>query len=313
MSSRSVGIVILNWNGIEDTIRCLSSLGESDLEDISVYIVDNGSKNAEAASLALKFPWTIVLPQEENQGYCGGNNIGIRRALTDGVDYVVLLNNDTIIPPNAITTLVSEFKKIPGAGAISPVVILGEDLAGSAFIRSEWRPEIAEFSLNPDNQSYLDVKDLPPWRSEWAYGCCLLTSASVLDEVGFLDERYFAYFDEADWCWRLADAGYYSYVSPAAFIFHLSGNRPNYSRVATYLRTRNRLLWMKENLSRKRRSRSFGYLFRELIWHSLNFAGLIRNSSYSYGTDTSRAYLLGWYDYQRGRSGRWDDQDFFEN
>ena len=312
MSSKPIAIIILNWNGIDDSIRCLESLGESDLQDISVYVVDNGSANDEAARLAAKVPWAIVLAQAENHGYCGGNNIGIRRALDDGAEYIVLLNNDTVVPTDAIRTLASEFKKLPDAGAISPVVILGHELEDSAFIRAEWRTELAEFSLNPENLSYMDVKDRGPWRTEWAYGCCMLTSAEVLNKIGLLDERYFAYYDEADWCSKLSGAGYHSYVTPAAVIYHFYGSRPNYGRVQTYLRTRNRLLWMKENLPLARRLRSFPYLFREMLWHSLNLAGLIRKSAYSYDREISSAYMRGWNDYLRGRFGKWTDREFFE-
>src|SRR5215203_3989399 len=108
MKLPSIHIIILNWNGFSDTVKCLNSLMESDLSNTTVLVIDNGSANNEAARLAELFPGISVLPQKENTGFCGGNNIGIRKAMEDGAELILLLNNDTIIPKDAINILAEE-------------------------------------------------------------------------------------------------------------------------------------------------------------------------------------------------------------
>lgn len=304
MKLPSIHIITLNWNGLTDTVNCLESLKESDLSNTTIYVVDNGSANNEAEQLARMFPEVMVLPQKENTGFCGGNNIGIQKALENGAELVVLLNNDTIIPKNAINKLAEEFLKIPDAGAISPVILLYPEKEYDNFIKAAWNTERAQFSMNPEKKRYDDVKNDKPWKSEFANGCCLLTSSEVLKKVGLLDERYFAYYDEADWCKRLEKFGYFSYVSPASFIYHVKYSfTPN--RVSTYLLTRNRLLWMKENLPFSERKKSLLYLYKELLWHFLNILGMVKGD---YKIDISRAFLMGWRDYKLRRFGRWSNK-----
>jgi GT2 family glycosyltransferase len=282
---------------------------EGDLSNITILVVDNGSANNEAARLAELFPGISVLPQKENTGFCGGNNIGIQRALEDGAELILLLNNDTIIPKDAVKILAEEFIKLPDAGAICPIILLYPETEFANFVKASWDAKSAQFSLNSENKKYGELKNKKPWKSEFANGCCLLTSSEVIKKVGLLDERYFAYYDEADWCRRLEKAGYFSYVSPAAFIYHVKYTL-SHSRISMYLLTRNRLLWIKENLSFRERSKSFLYLKREFFWHLLNVVGLVKGD---YTHDLSRAYLMGWRDFKLKRFGRWKNkyEDFF--
>lgn len=304
MKLPSIHLIILNWNGLSDTIRCINSLMESDLSDVKIYVIDNNSANNEADQLARMFPQVAVFPQCENTGFCKGNNIGIQKAIEDSAELILLLNNDTIVPKDAIRTLAREFVKIPDAGAISPVILQYPEIEHAAFIKASWQTDRAQFVLNPDEKKYDEVKNIKPWKSEFANGCCLLTSSQVIKKVGLLDERYFAYYDEADWCKRMEKLGYYSYVSSACVIYHVKYS-VLHSRVSMYLLTRNRLLWMKENLPFKQRYESFWYLCKEFSWHLMNVLGVV--SGY-YAKDISRAYLLGWKDYQLRRFGKWSNK-----
>lgn len=308
----SLGIIILNWNRLNDTRRCLKTLLESDLKATRIYVVDNGSCDQQAETIAEEFPEVSVLAQSENTGFCRGNNIGIQRALADGANLVALLNNDTIVPANTFQALGRDFADLADAGAISPVIIPYPDTESSPFIRAAWNSEKAQFDLNPDKLSFADVHALPPWRSEFANGCCLLTSADVIEKVGLLDERYFAYYDEADWCSRMSAHGLSAYVTSSCSIYHVDkGVNPKSSRIAMYLLTRNRLLWMRERLSTRRRLVSAGYLAKEVLWHMSNLIGLTNKLN---ARDISKAYLLGFRDYALRRFGKWKDGDksFFE-
>src|SRR2546429_9611321 len=101
-----VYVVLLNWNGLTDTLECLASLRKQDYPSVKTVVVENGSANAEASIIEREYPEVKVLRQAKNQGFCEGNNIGIRQALADGANYVLILNNDTIAPPQLISELV---------------------------------------------------------------------------------------------------------------------------------------------------------------------------------------------------------------
>lgn len=301
MKSCSVAVIILNWNGLNDTIECIESLQKASYQDLTIYVVDNASGNREAEILIQKYPAIKIIAETQNLGFCEGNNVGIRDAMEDGAEYVMLLNNDTLVPVDAIEKLVDEFRRIPDAGAISPVILEHPATDKVWFAQAKWDTSRAQFNLNPDNHNYDELKERNSWQSEFACGCCLLTSTTVLKKIGLLDERYFAYYDEADWCKRLERHGMKSYVTAKSFIYH-KVSRTTPGLVSTYLLTRNRLLWMKENLPFRERLKSFSYLNKEFLWHILNSWGVVKGS---YTKKHSKALLRGWMDYRLRRFSKW--------
>ncbi len=298
-----VAVILLNWNGLADTIECVQSLTECSFENLQVYIVDNASANNEGEILSDKFPSATILMQKENLGFCKGNNVGIEQAIADGAEYIMLLNNDTIVTPASVAILVDEFKKIGNAGALSPVIMEYPEMQTVWFAEAKWDASRAQFSLNPRGKTLVDLKIQDHWNTEFACGCCLFTTATIMKEVGLLDERYFAYYDEADWCKRLDKKGYSSFTTSKAVIYHkVSKTTPKL--VSTYLMTRNRLLWMKDHLPMKKRMASFFYLGKEYLWHVLNRRGLLKGS---YSKAYSIAFLKGCKDYQNHKFWKWDE------
>lgn len=301
ITDNRIAVILLNWNALQDTVECVESLLKSSYSNLIIYTVDNASHNNEANILEEKFPMVKVLPQKKNLGFCGGNNVGIKKAIEDGAEYILILNNDTLVPEDAVGKIIKEFLKMPDAGAVSPVILEYPAIDKIWFSKAAWDLSRAQFSLNPDNNTYEEIQGKNNWESEFACGCCLFTSAKILMEVGMLDERYFAYYDEADWCKRLENHGYKSYVTPKTIIYHkVSKSTPGL--VSVYLMTRNRLLWMKENLSFSQRMKSFSYLSKEFVWHQCNSWGLVKGE---YTKQHSRAFLRGRRDYKFGRFGRW--------
>lgn len=302
MEHEKVGVILLNWNSLIDTCECIASILGANDPGIFIYVVDNASRNNEADIIAQKFSAITVLKQTENLGFCKGNNVGIQRALDDGMQYILVLNNDTLVPAGAIETMVKEFKNIKGTGALSPVILEYPATDRVWFAKAKWDTSRAQFNMNPDKNNYEELKGKQPWKSEFACGCCMLSSAEVIQKVGLLDERYFAYYDEADWCKRLERNGYSSDVTAATFIYH-KVSRTTPSLVSTYLMARNRKLWMKENLSFPERMKSFTYLVKELLWHFCNVNGWVKGD---YTKAHSKALLRGWVDYRSGRFGKWN-------
>jgi len=300
----TVHIVILNWNGLEDTLECLSSLESMTYTAVKAIVVDNASRDNQAETIEQNFPDVIVLKQTENLGFCGGCNVGIKYALESGADFVMLLNNDTLVPPDLIEKLLAGFENLENAGAVSPIILEHPATEKIWFSQARWDVAEAQFRLSKPNEKYEDFADKKPYLSDFACGCCLFAPAKIFETVGLLDERYFAFYDEAEWCARLRENGFESYVIPSAFMYH-KVSRSTPSLVSTYLLSRNRLLWMTENLLVKDKLKSIPYLLKEFIWHFLNLIGLRKGN---YTKQHSRALLHGWKDYMFGKFYKWDEK-----
>jgi GT2 family glycosyltransferase len=117
-----VDIIVLNWNGLRDTLHCLQSLKRADYPAFRVLVVDNGSSDASSTSIRQRFPEVTLIENSENLGFTGGNNIGMRQALEEEADYVLLLNNDTEVAPDAVRLLVETAESDPRIGIAGPII-----------------------------------------------------------------------------------------------------------------------------------------------------------------------------------------------
>jgi GT2 family glycosyltransferase len=301
MKPSNVSVVLLNWNGLEDTLECLGSLEKLRHPVLEVIVVDNGSENGEAEAIREAFPDAVLLPQSENLGFCGGCNVGIRHAVANGADYVLLLNNDTLAPPELIDRLLDAASRLGDVAAISPIILEYPDKDKVWFSRADWSAERAQFSLVGAGQDFSRLSQLDPYESEFACGCCMLIPVANIQKIGLLDERYFAFYEEAAWCAKAKRHGLTSYTAPSAVMYH-KVSRSTPSLVSKYLLTRNRLLWMKENLSLKLRLRSLKYLFVEFAWHTRNLFG---REGGQFTRTESNVVVRGYLDYFRGRFYKW--------
>lgn len=287
---------------MEDTLECLSSLESLSYPTVKAVVVDNASRDNQAETIKEKFPGAAVLKQTENLGFCGGCNVGIKYALENGADFVMLLNNDTLVPPDLIEKLLAGFENLENAGAVSPIILEHPATEKIWFSRARWEGAEAQFRLARPDEKYEDFAGKNPYLTDFACGCCLFAPAKIFETVGLLDERYFAFYDEADWCARLREKGLESYVVPSAFMYH-KVSRSTPGLVSTYLLSRNRLLWMTENLHVRDKLQSLPYLLKEFIWHSLNLIGWRKGI---YTKQHSRVLLRGWKDYMFGKFYKWD-------
>jgi GT2 family glycosyltransferase len=304
MDLPAVHIITLNWNGLADTLECLASLRTLSYPNVRVHVVDNGSRSTEAEVIAERFPGVDLTRLPENLGFCRGNNLAIEKALCQEADFILLLNNDTLVEPDLLDALLKESEGLEAVGAVSPIIMEHPERERVWFSRAVWEPARAQFRLSRPEDDYAELRNAPPYTSAFACGCCMLVSAEVVRQIGLLDERYFAFYDEAEWCARMKRRGLRCYVVPSARIYHrVSRSTPGL--VSTYLLTRNRLRWMRENLSVFVRAQSMPYLSRELFWHLGNAAGAKLRNRASYSRAHSRALVEGWKDYLLGRGGKW--------
>lgn len=218
-----VSIIILNWNGWIDTIDCLESLNQIDYPNYNVIVVDNNSKD-ESIDMIEDFAKgqknLIFIKNDKNYGFAEGNNIGIRFALNDlRSDYILLLNNDTLVKTNFLNELieVGEFNK--------DIMILGpkvypcrnnDVLKDSAIVGSEIVFWIG--ALTKGIKSSNDIKDV-----ELVSGACMLIKNTLFKKVGLLDSTYFFGWEDADFCTNTRKLGYKIVGVPKAKIFHKIG------------------------------------------------------------------------------------------
>jgi GT2 family glycosyltransferase len=198
-------VVVLSWNGREDTLACLASLEGL---GVPVACVDNGSVDGTVEAVRERFPWVSVIENGANLGFSGGNNAGIRHALSRGAEWVVLLNNDATLEAGALEALASAAAARPSAGVLGGKVLFADGsrtiwFAGQRFhalLGYSGRPRGYG---KPDGPSFSGV-----FATDRAVGAFMAVSRSAIDAAGLLDEDLFAYVEDVDWCQRVRDAGF---------------------------------------------------------------------------------------------------------
>jgi GT2 family glycosyltransferase len=294
MSFPSVTIVLLNWNSWKDTVECIESCRKLSYPDFQILIVDNGSSDGSEALLRERFPEIEFIQTGANLGFAGGNNVGIRHALEHGADYVWLLNNDTIVDPDALTPLVQAAGSEKKIGMVGSKIVYYDSprllwYAGAVLDpRKPHRP--SHLGLNEEDRGQYDLT----CQTGYVTGCSLLASKEMLAEVGLLDAELFLYFEDVDWSARAKAAGWKLMYCPGSLVYHKVSISTGGAASPTllYYTSRNRLYFIKRNFPGKIIS-AFAYDIYEHVLVSLK----------------KRRFLAAWYalrgigDYLRGRSG----------
>lgn len=243
-----VSIVLLNCNRNDDTIECICSLKQAG-DDSEIIVVDNGSQPSPKDLLAREFPGIVFLGNDENLGTPIGNNIGIRYALEHGADYVMMLNNDTTVDRSFLRPLVAAMEADGRVGVAGGKIYYHSDpkrvwFAGGKYGRLTSHVEHVGI-LKYDNEIRA-----PHANNDFLSGCFSLFRASVLLEVGLLDEQFFAYMEDVDLNVRIKNAGYKLTYVPEAFIYHkVSTTIKVDSPFYLYFNMRNRIIMLKKHNS----------------------------------------------------------------
>lgn len=249
-----VAVVVLNWNGKQDTLECLESIGKLDYPNYQTVVVDNGSTDDSVDAIRTKFPNVFVLQTGANLGYAGGNNVGIKWALNNGADHILLLNNDTAIDPKLLSAFVEAAQTIPNAGVFGAKIYFHDQPDVLWFAGGRWLPNAMR--LEHIGYGQKDGDEFEQYREcDYVTGCALLVSADVFRKVGLLDEDFFLTYEETDWCYRARNNGYRCIVVPRAKLWHkisvsFGGSG---SPLQKYFMTRNKLLWGQKYLSKDAR------------------------------------------------------------
>lgn len=225
-----VAIIILNWNGWQDTVECLESLFKIDYSNFHLVVVDNGSNDASVQRLNA---WSEgkanleIIPLEQNLGFARGNNAGIKRALEANPDYILILNNDTVVEPDFLSLLVNCLEDVPGRALAAPQVL-------DYYRKDFWQKPIPKrlnlltYLLYATQLYRLTTKNLKfdlnnPSKIYVAPGCCLLMKRDIFEQIGFFDEHTFLGWEEFIIAEKLFQRNLQSYFVPQSKIYHKVG------------------------------------------------------------------------------------------
>lgn len=295
----SVLISILNWNKAETTLECLRSLGQLSREGIrtKVLVLDNGS--AEADYLALKqdtdADWIEVRRSEVNLGFTGGHNVILKIAINEGYDFVWLLNNDATVQPDALRKLVDTMLQDARCGAASPVIVPEIGAApvhGWGYVH-EWKTR-GRYWI-PNVETAHRFHETAPERICLS-GAAMMLRVDALRQVGLLDERLFAYYDDNDICTRLAQRGWHSRVAFDTAATHESRPITEQPPYYFYLMYRNGLIFWHSNMPKGLRR----LLWLKIVEKALFNVTRLRQAGMEHHAECG---LLGVWDFICGRTG----------
>lgn len=238
-----VVIVVLNYHRFPDAWDCVTSVFESSYPNARAILLDLGSSPEQLERLQDAYPRLRVVSLAENRGYAGNNNLGIRLALDQGADWVLLLNEDTRVDPDCVAELTAVADSDPRVGIVGPVVYHYDApsviQSAGGRLDARWLPS----HLCRDEPDRHQVAE--PRRVDWVTGCAIQVRRRVLERVGLLDERFFAYWEETEFCLRSRTDGWWILNAPRAKVWHKGGQpgRPVDPSLVYYM-ARNRFLFL---------------------------------------------------------------------
>jgi GT2 family glycosyltransferase len=242
-----VSIITINFNQLQHTLDLLKSLRKVTYPNVEVIIVDNASKENPLDAITSNYPEVKVIVSEQNLGFAGGNNLGIKEAKGD---YILFLNNDTEADPGFLEPMVELFEVNPNAGAASSKIIYHNSdniiqYAGSTCLNPLTGRNTRIGYMEKDMGQHNTLRE-----TDLAHGCSMMVPRRVIDKVGMMPELFFLYYEEIDWCESIKRAGYKIFYVPGSKVYHKeSMSVGKKSTLKTYYMTRNRLLYLRRNSS----------------------------------------------------------------
>jgi GT2 family glycosyltransferase len=247
-----IAVIVLNWNGVQNTIACLESLGKLTYPHFEAIIVDNGSSDGSSTTIRQRFPQHLLIETGANLGFAEGNNIGMREAMQRGADLLFLLNNDTLVSSDILERFIETYHSHPEAGILGAKIFLFDQQNTLDHLGGIWNQKTGTFEFIGLRQKEDGIRWQKPEELDYVCGAGFIVKRAVIEAVGCLEPRFFLIWEESDLCFRARKAGFKTLTSPQAHLWHkvsasFVGGKPH----STYFWWRNRLLWIERNCSLK--------------------------------------------------------------
>ena len=215
MLQPKIYIIILNWNGLTDTLECMESVFKLNYENFHVVVIDNGSIDSDSKIIKINFPQVTLIQNKENLGFTEGNNIGITYAISQKANYIWLLNNDTIVDKECLLNIVKEAELSDSIGLVSPVIYYYDSPDEIQFAGSHMNWKDITLIYKPIiEQNEIKGKSLCLW------GTALLLKANMVERIGLLKKEYFAYWEDIEYSIRAIKYGYTNKICSSGKVFH---------------------------------------------------------------------------------------------
>ena len=268
--NKKIAIIIVNWKQYELTINCLLSLEKLEYKNFKVIIVDNESNFEKINKIKSDFNKVEVIESKENLGFASANNIGIKYAIKNKIEYLMLLNNDTEVNKKFLAPLLNSFKNDNLLGAVQPLIM---NYNNRAKVWNAGGYLNIFFGFPYTNK--LKNKNL---QIDWITGCCIVLKTKVIKKAGLIDEDFFAYYEDVDWSLRIKKLGYKLGVVESSVIFHhgtKSSNNSNFegnlSPFVHYLNIRNHIYLIKKHGDKFNFIGVVFYQFFKIFFYSIYF------------------------------------------
>lgn len=218
-SQARVDVIVLTWNRRQDTLDCLESLSRLTYPNYRVVVVDNGSSDGTAESIAAQYPDVELIVNDHNLGFAGGFNVGLRQALKQGTDFMLVLNNDTIVEANLLDELMAQATS-PDVGLLSPKIYYFSEPQRIWSVGGDCHSVTYEMTHKGDGQI-----DQGQWshviERDFLAGCALLMKREMLEKIGLFDTGFQpAYYEDIDLCLRARRSGFRLLLVPRAKLWH---------------------------------------------------------------------------------------------
>lgn len=244
----TVYVVILTFNKWELTRACIASLIRQDYSDYHIIVVDNGSMDRTVENVHQQFPEVTVIVNEANLGFAAGSNVGIQTALENKADFILMLNNDTVVPQNLLRVLVQHAQSLPDVGILTPRIFHYDNPESLWFAGSrrhwllleavDFGPVGARRYVKPDELHTLD----------YIFGTVMLVPAEVFKKVGLFDESFFLYYEDMDFSLRVQSAGYKLYYIPDVGVqHHISSSTSSMPAMRYYHKARGSVIFFRKH------------------------------------------------------------------
>lgn len=244
----NIFVVILNYNNATDTVACVDSLkGMEDL-NLKIILVDNKSNEECVEELEKKIgKYVTFIRNEKNIGYAAGNNVGIKYAIENGADYIVVLNNDVVVNPHSFDSCIRLLEHNSDIAIVGPAII---DYSNNKLQSTGAFIDFAKITTPLINNGKEYFPSDSQVDCDYVGGACMIFKSDLVAKIGYIPELYFLFWEEVEWCYRAKQQGYRVVCDMNSYVKHKgSATIKKVSGISTYYMERNRVLFVKRNVS----------------------------------------------------------------